>query len=444
MAKEKKETTTSEFKGYGDLEQGVRTMSTIKNQSSDFITTGSLIFDIFLGGGFCPGISRFMGDPEHGKTAQALTWAKNWLAHYKDKGKVYYFDVEGRITFRKLKLCGIDKIPNVDERFIIIRRNVFDDIASFIRDKIKLNEAKDLDEQEHFFFVFDSLDMLITKEDLAKGFSDAAKVGAAQVMSTLMMKHFGVFFLDKGHHLHILSQVRANINTSNPNSPKTKMSGAWALKHGSDITADIMKNFGGADGMFIFENPTAATVKEKGNIVGHYFTPKFGKTPNEKSNQTIRVPIKRGSGVWHEREVTDLALAFGQIRKKGTWFMLKDEKEGWANQSWIDRINQELTQKAQERYVVEEIAKLTNEAKEAGKEITKTQYKELNEKLTKEAGKTVKFEIQTAWQGYVALFNYIEKNSDLVDWLDKEFRATLLSDSVATEEPDAVDGGTFE
>src|SRR6478736_4436938 len=112
MAKAKE--SNSEFKGYGDLEQGVRTISDVKEQSSDFITTGSLIFDIFLGGGFCPGVSRFMGDPEHGKTAQAMTWAKNWLEHYKEKGKVYYFDVEGRVTFRKLKLSGIDKIPDVD------------------------------------------------------------------------------------------------------------------------------------------------------------------------------------------------------------------------------------------------------------------------------------------------------------------------------------------
>lgn len=434
MAKEKKEAAPdSEFKGYGDLEFGVRSISDIKEQSSDFITTGSLIFDIFLGGGFCPGISRFMGDPEHGKTAQALVWAKNWLEHFGSRGKVYYFDVEGRVTYRKLKLAGIDGIPDVDKRFIFVRRNLFDDIASFIRDKIKENETKDKDEQEHFFFVFDSLDMLITAEDLKKGFSDAAKVGAAQVMSTLMMKHFGVFFLDKGHHLHILSQVRANINTSNPNSPKTKMSGANALRHGSDLTAEILKNYGGATGMFIFENPTGATVQEKGNIIGHYFTPRFGKTPNEKTGQTIRVPIKRGSGIWREREVTDLALAFGQIRKKGAWYQLEDKKEGWSNQDWIDRINRDLTVKARERYVTDELNKLTTEATAAGNELSKAQRKEHTERLTKEAEKTVKFEVETTWQGYPALFNYIEKNADLVQWLDKEFRSTLLSDSVVTE-----------
>ena len=176
--------------------------------------------------------------------------------------RVRLLDVEGRLAYRKLQQAGIDKIPNVDSRFIIIRRNIFDDIAAFIRDKIKANDLNEPEDREHYFFVFDSLDLLITSDDLKKGFGDAAKVGAAQVMSTLMMKHFGVFFLDKGHHLHILSQVRANINTSNPNSPKTKMSGAWVLKHGSDITAEIQKNFGGANGMFIFENPTAARSRE--------------------------------------------------------------------------------------------------------------------------------------------------------------------------------------
>lgn len=424
--KEDKKKESTEFKDYEELQQGQRSIADLDKQQ-DFITTGSLIFDIFLGGGYSPGISRFMGEPEHGKTLQSLTWAKFWLNHYGDKGKVYYFDTEGRLTYRKLKLAGIPNIKNVEERFIIVRNNVFDDIADFIRDKIKSN-----DKDEHYFFVFDSLDMLITKDNLKKGFSDAEKVGAAQVMSTLMMKHIGVFFADKGHHLQILSQIRANINTNNPNSPKTKMSGANALRHGSDLTAEIQKNFGGQEGMFIFENPNGATVKDKGNIVGHYFTLKFTKTMNEKTGQTIRIPIKRGLGIWREREVVDLAIAFGQIRKRGAWYMVKDDKDGWANTDWIDRINKDITAKQRDKHVEEAVAKALKESSEAGTQLSKAAIRELTESSSK-AAESIKFEIQESWQGYEKLFSYIEKTPDLVDWLDKEFRTHLLSDSVVVE-----------
>lgn len=428
--KDEKKNENLEFKGYDELQDGLRTIDDLDKQQ-DFITTGSLIFDIFLGGGFSPGIARFMGEPEHGKTLQALTWAKNWLAHFGDKGKIYYFDTEGRLTYRKLKLAGIPGIKNVNERFIIVRKNVFDDIADFIREKIKAN-----DKGEHYFFVFDSLDMLITKDNLKKGFSEAEKVGAAQVMSTLMMKHIGVFFADRGHHLHILSQIRANINTSNPNSPKTKMSGANALRHGSDVTAEIQKNFGGNEGMFIFENPGGATVKDKGNIVGHYFTLKFTKTMNEKTGQTLRVPIKRGMGIWREREVTDLAIAFGQITKKGAWYKL-------ANEDWVKRINEDLTAKRRQKFVIETVSKALEEAEKNGKALSKAASKELNEQVTAEAEKTINFSVETDWQGYENLFSYIERNQDLVEWLDKEFRATLLSDSVVANVSE-TDEATFE
>ena len=429
MAKDKADKTDKAEKAdkrYGNLMQQKRTYDDLENKVH-FIPTGSLIFDIFLGGGYCPGLARFVAEPEHGKTLQALNWAKHWLEYWGEKGEVHYFDVEGRLTPKKLRLSGITNVKGFKERFNSYRYNVFDDISKFLYDI-----TMDNPEGKHYFIVFDSLDMLITNADMDKTFGEAEKVGAAQVMSTLLMKKVGVYMADQGHHLHILSQIRANINTSNPNSPKTKMSGANALRHSADIIGEIQKNFGGQDGMFIYENPNGATVKDKGNIIGHYCTIKFAKTMNEKTGQTIRIPIKRGSGVWREREVVDLALAFGQIRKKGAWFQLKDEKEGWANDDWITRINADVTAVKQARYVEDELNKAIAEAEEKKETLGKAKIKELTQTFT-EAAKSIKFEIETAWQGYNNLFSYIEKNQDVVAWMDKEFRTHLLSDSVAIE-----------
>lgn len=419
---EKKDTT------YGDLITQKRTYEELELSQLN-ITTGSLMFDIFTGGGYSPGIARFMAPPEHGKTLQALTWAKNWLNHWGDKGEVVYFDCEGRLTPKKINLSGINKIPDFKKRFTVYRYNIYNDIAKFLFD-ITMNNP----EGKHYFIVFDSLDMLITKEDTAKDFGDAAKVGAAQVMTTLLMKKVGPYMADKQHHLHILSQIRANINVSNPNSPKTKISGGNAALHAADIMGEVQKNFGGNEGMFIFENPQGKTVKEKGNIVGHYHTIRFTKTMNEKTGQTLRIPIKRGAGIWREREITDLALAFGQITKKGAWY-------DFTNAEWIKRINEDLTIVKQNQYVEQALAKAQKEADVKGETLNKAKIKELNEIFQKEA-KNQKFEVEVKWQGYENLFNYIENNPELVEWMDKEFRATLVSDSVAIDVGEA--DSTFE
>lgn len=399
---------------YGDLLQQKRTYKDLETKV-EHVSTGSLIFDIFAGGGFSPGFSRFVAPPEHGKSLQALTWAKQWLLYHGDKAEVHYFDTEGRLTTKKLALSGITKVPGFEERFTAYKYNVYDDIAAFLYDKTMNNP-----DGKRYFIVFDSLDMLITKADTSKNFGEAEKVGAAQVMSTLLMKKVGPYMADKGHHLYIASQLRANINTggSNPNSPKTKMSGANALFHSSDITGEIKKNYGDT---YIFENPHGKTVKEKGNIVGHYCTIKFLKTMNEKTGQTIQIPIKRGAGVWHEREVCDLALAYALITKKGAWFDLSEEIE--------KKINEALTSVKRIQYVEQKIAE------ETAKGTTKAEIKKLKDQFEKEA-ESVTYAVEKKWQGYENLFGYLEKTPEVVDWLDKYFRANLLADSVAFESGD--------
>lgn len=421
MAKDKTDTLTTRQKleaSSGDgAETSIRTLQYLDN-SAKYIPTDSLIYDIFLGGGFSPGLSRFVGEPEHGKTLQALTWGKNWLKAYGDKGRVIYFDCEGRMTAKKVVLSKINQVEMVEDKLFFIRKNVFDDIAKTIRDLINDNE-----EGLHYFFVFDCLDMLITKANLEKGFGDAEKVGAAQVMATLLMKHVGPYLADRGHHLMILSQIRANINIQNPNSPKTKMSGANALRHAADIIGEIIKNY---TDMYIFANPKGKTLKEKGAIVGHYFTVKFTKTMNEKSGQTIRIPIKRGAGIWREREIVDLAISFGLVNVKGAWHEI-------VNADLIERINKDVTVAARELFIDASLKSAAADAELAGKALTKAALKDATAKATEEADKLPAFNVETKWNGYEAFFSYIENTPLLVDWFDKEFRATLLSDSVVAD-----------
>ena len=55
---------------------------------------------------------------------------------------------------------------------------------------------------------------------------------------------------------------------------------------------------------------------------------KFTKTRNEKTGQTVSIPVKysqKGGAIWEEVEVFMLAIQFEFIKKSGAWFVFSDE-----------------------------------------------------------------------------------------------------------------------
>ena len=53
------------------------------------VSTGSLNLDIATSGGLCPGLHRFIGMNEGGKTSEALEVMKNFLKTVKDSKALY-------------------------------------------------------------------------------------------------------------------------------------------------------------------------------------------------------------------------------------------------------------------------------------------------------------------------------------------------------------------
>ncbi len=60
------------------------------------VSTGSLILDIRTGGGIMPGLHRFCGINEGGKTSEALEIMKNALSTV-ENAKGFYVKSEGRL-----------------------------------------------------------------------------------------------------------------------------------------------------------------------------------------------------------------------------------------------------------------------------------------------------------------------------------------------------------
>lgn len=405
-------TTAKSDRRYGELLNQERSYEDLEKKSHK-ISTGSIKFDIYLDGGYSPGMARFGAEPEHGKSLQAMQWAESWIKYWKGKGRVLHFDTEGRISLLKINSSKITHEHFKKGDYRLFKYNVLDYICNMIEDCI-LNNPDDY----KYFFIIDSLDMMIVEADQGKTYSEFEKIGAAQSMATILMKRIGVYLQDREHHLHILSQVRANINTANPNSPKTKTSGANALRHAADISGEIIKNW---SEMEIYENPKGATKAEKGRIIGHDCTIKFIKTGNEKTGQIIRVPILHGHGVWKEREATDMLLEYQQVLKSGAWLDMNDD--------FAKNLSERVTKKRRNAFCIKMYTEKRDEAK------NKVSREALKQECIDAALKEVKdFEVEKRWQGYEALFKYVSTTPDVTDAIGDIFIETLLPDQVAKDD----------
>lgn len=315
---------------YGGLDTFLTTKTEV-DKYSEPISTGSLILDLFLDGGFRVGLTRFYGPSEHGKTAQCLGWAKQWLKKFGKKAQIIYFDAEGRLTKDKIKTSGLmdiedfvwgESMDQEDATFFHYVFNIYDHIGDFIFDKVRENKDLPEEDRKRFFIVIDSLDQLITSKDYEKSFSDPEKVGAAQTISALLSKKVGIFMAKYGHHIHVLSQIRANINTTGYGGPTQKVSGGNAMLHASSLTAEIKKDWSGT---LLFENPKGLSRADKGEVIGRLHTLKFEKTFNEKTHREVKIPVKFGVGIWREREIVDLLFVAGIASSSGSWITLNSK-----------------------------------------------------------------------------------------------------------------------
>lgn len=329
----------------------------------DKIPTGSLILDIFLDGGFRCGMSRFIGEPEHGKTAQALTWAKYWQDTI-ENGFVLYINAEGRITEELLKRSGIDLS---EDKFRIVNHNIYEDVADLINDVLVDNP-----EGTRYFIIIDSADALICQADVNKPFSEAATIAGGARMASAFNKRNSINIGSRGHHMMILSQTRANLAArAGPGSGGTTESGGKALGFYSSLTGKIDKLW---TDLYIYPKND-----KKQDPIGHYFSVKFAKTFNEKTNKRVKVPIKYGVGIWLEKEIMDLCLMYQLLTRSGAWYNFDDD--------------------------------FVKDIKEKGG-----------------------LEFNPKHQGEHGVLSYLEQNKDLVKFLEKYLRETLVGHEVQVSE----------
>ena len=275
------------------------------------VSSGSLLLDTEMSGGIRPGILRASGVSEGGKTSCALSFARNFQDTV-ENGMVVYIKSEGRLSAEMVERSGVN---TSEDKWFVYKSNIFESVLQLMRELI-MNNPTDC----RYFFIIDSMDAMVPKKDLEKGFDDPDKVAGGSVLSSTFLKKMALGLSTKGHICFMISQVRSkvSVNQYEKTDPKlTNASGGNALLHYSDWILEFQPRFGGD------LIPAKADKPE-----GHMCKITFRKTANERTGETVRYPIKYGrtggKSIWVEYEVYGFMAQWEFLEGKGAWIIIND------------------------------------------------------------------------------------------------------------------------
>ena len=251
------------------------------------ISSGSLKADYILGGGFGPGLHRFTGINEGGKTSEALEVLANFLENQKNS-KGVYIKAEGRLSPEMISRSRLKFVFTQYEwvagTCFVFECNIYETVVELTRTLVWKN-----DEKVKYGFVLDSVDGLITKGDFIKEFGEATKVAGGAVIGANLMKKMALAFQKRGHLGIFISQVRADIQLdpySKAPVRQTSATGGNALLHYANFILEFEPRFKGDR---ILQNEKDDYDAIKNPYVGHLAKVTIKKSPNEN--------IESGRGV---------------------------------------------------------------------------------------------------------------------------------------------------
>ena len=324
----KKKSDTEETESSGSQDILAAFLKTNKEDHHNFakrvdytVSSGSLLLDMELGGGFKPGIVRMSGISEGGKTSCALLTLGYHLKRPKAKGLI--IKAEGRLSDEMKSRYDYSFVYSAEEWVIgtvfVFETNVYEAAIDLVRQLVKNNP-----EEIEYGIIIDSMNGLCRREDLVKDSGDNDKVAGSALLTSVFLQKMGSALGRLGHICFFISQVRSTVKIDPyaKTDPKiTNASGGNALNHYSDVTLEFQERHK-AD---VIERTEGG--KEK--AVGHFCKIIFRKSANEKTNTLVRYPIKYGrklgKSVWVELEIFDMLLAWEFLTKGGAWYNLSPE-----------------------------------------------------------------------------------------------------------------------
>lgn len=300
------------------------------------VSTGSLNMDVHTSGGLGPGLHRFVGFTEGGKTSASLEVMKNFL-NTVPNSKGFYIKAEGRLSSDMQARSGVKFVFKPEEWDVgtcfVFESNIYETVSSAMFKLVLDNEEKN-----RYMFIVDSVDGLIAKNDLNKTFEESMKVAGGAVIAGNLMKKISIPLTKRGHMAIFISQVRSDIKldpyTSAP-IRQTSATGGNALLHFANFIFEFEPRF---EGDLILKDPAIKKPDVvKNPIVGHMCKICVKKSPNETSKNRVSYPIKygrsNGTSIWVEREIVELLLRWGMVTRAGAWYTVSSELENIAKET---------------------------------------------------------------------------------------------------------------
>ena len=300
------------------------------------VSTGSLNMDMQTGGGLGPGLHRFVGFTEGGKTSASLEVMKNFL-NTVPNSKGFYIKAEGRLSDEMRIRSGVKFVFDADEweagTCFVFESNIYETVVDAMRKLVMYNEEKN-----KYMFIIDSVDGLIAKNDLDKTFEESTKVAGGAVIAANLMKKISIALTKRGHMAIFISQVRSDIKLDPYSSApirQTSATGGNALLHFANFIFEFEPRF---EGDIILKDPAIKKADAvKNPIIGHYCKIYIKKSPNEKSKNRVSYPIKYGRkdgrSVWLEKEIVDMLMTWELVSRSGAWYYTSDELRELAKKS---------------------------------------------------------------------------------------------------------------
>jgi recombination protein RecA len=304
----------------------------------EVIPTGCLTLDIALGVGGIPRgrVTEIYGPEGSGKT----TIAQHIVAEAQEMGGVAAFiDMEHALDPTYAAACGVD----VDNLYIA--QPDTGEQALEIAEALVRSGAVDV-------VVIDSVAALVPRAELEGEMGDSHPGLQARLMSQALRKLSGAI-KQSNTAMIFTNQLRMKIGVMFGNPETT--SGGRALKFYSSVRLDVRR---------------ITSIKEKGEVIGNRTRIRVTKNKVAPPFRVAEFDIIYGEGVSREGDLLDLAVEYGIVEKRGSYYNYGEDRLAQGRENTKEHLRQNPDLTAAIESAVREIAfsELSDESEDDGKE----------------------------------------------------------------------------
>jgi len=294
-----------------------------KDTSDYIISSGSLILDLEIGGGLKPAVYSATGISGGGKSSSTLSFISEFLKQ--PKRMAMYFEIERPLSMQHKERTDIKFIESGnfadwrDQTCYLYKGRIFEDVVKMINDLIN-NNVQDY----KFFFVLDSMNALIPKEDEAKSIYEAIKVGGGALLTSHFLRLTSLKCSVLGHYCFLINQVRSKIKINKYEKTIDNVSKTSSRPSSMDHYSEIVFEFQETNKSDYIYKDAAKTER-----IGKYAKVILEKNNLENKGELIKYPLRFGvtgkNIVWKEREILDMLISWEHIKKDSAWMYPSEE-----------------------------------------------------------------------------------------------------------------------